>query len=341
MKDYSELSKWLQDDITKPAVIRNGDYVDTVIRVPYDDDFDFIFHQNSYNGEPLTVNANMAYCGIYNKLDGQLYDVKFPLKGKLDDMDSTKSMLDIEQQFNDDVRAFIEGVVGNDVDHLRSPSFEDAKYDNRLDDFRRNYADSIVTRMYLGGDSADDIRFQCGYYLDRSSSALMLRYLKYHDATVEEAATGYWQTHQDDMLLELRKNEILREKLRVLEANPNHPLHKQKAVMDAVKDSGAKTVNVTIIKGGEEYSFKYSADRLSRYMEGKYSAWDMPSKDRDGFYERFGRYSDFTPEDITEISYRGKTLYEADSLMPSESADEDFSDDMDTEDEDEGFSMSM
>ena len=341
MKDYSELSKWLQDDITKPAAIRNGDYADTIIRVPYDDDFDFLFHQNSYNGEPLTVNANMAYCGIYNKLDGQLYDVKFPLKGKLDDMDSAKSMLDIEQQFNDDVRAFIEGVVGNDVDHLRSPSFEDAKYDNRLDDFRRNYADSIVTRMYLGGDSADDIRFQCGYYLDRSSSALMLRYLKYHDATVEEAATGYWQTHQDDMLLELRKNEILREKLRVLEANPNHPLHKQKAVMDAVKDSGAKTVNVTIIKGGEEYSFKYSADRLSRYMEGKYSAWDMPSKDRDGFYERFGRYSDFTPEDITEISYRGKTLYEADSLMPSESADEDFSDDMDTEDEDEGFSMSM
>ena len=341
MKDYSELSKWLQDDITKPAAIRNGDYADTIIRVPYDDDFDFLFHQNSYNGEPLTVNANMAYCGIYNKLDGQLYDVKFPLKGKLDDMDSTKSMLDIEQQFNDDVRAFIEGVVGNDVDHLRSPSFEDAKYDNRLDDFRRNYADSIVTRMYLGGDSADDIRFQCGYYLDRSSSALMLRYLKYRDATVEEAATGYWQTHQDDMLLELRKNEILREKLRVLEANPNHPLHKQKAVMDAVKDSGAKTVNVTIIKGGEEYSFKYSADRLSRYMEGKYSAWDMPSKDRDGFYERFGRYSDFTPEDITEISYRGKTLYEADSLRPSESADEDFSDDMDTEDEDEGFSMSM
>ncbi len=336
MKDYSELSKWLQDDITKPAVIRSGDYVDTVVRVPYDDDFDFIFHQNSYNGEPLTVNANMAYCGIYNKLDGQLYDVKFPLKGKLDDMDSTKSMLDIEQQFNDDVRAFIKGVVGNDVDHLRSPSFEDAKYDNRLDDFRRNYADSIVTRMYLGGDSADDIRFQCGYYLDRSSSALMLRYLKYRDATVEEAATGYWQTHQDDMLLELRKNEILREKLRVLEANPNHPLHKQKAVMDAVKDSGAKTVNVTIIKGGEEYSFKYSADRLSRYMEEKYSAWDMPSKDRDGFYERFGRYSDFTPEDITEISYRGKTLYEADSLMPSESADEDFLDD-----EDEGFSMSM
>ena len=43
MKDYSELSKWLQDDITKPAAIRNGDYADTIIRVPYDYDFDFLF----------------------------------------------------------------------------------------------------------------------------------------------------------------------------------------------------------------------------------------------------------------------------------------------------------
>ena len=178
MKDYSELSKWLQDDITKPAVIRNGDFADTIIRVPYDDDFDFLFHQNSYNGETLTANANMAYCGIYNKLDGQIYDIRYPIKGKLDGIDSTKSMQDIEQKFTDDVRLFIEDIVDNDVDNLRSPFFENAQNDNRLDDFRRNYADSIVTRMYLGGDSADDIRFQCGYYLDRSSSALMLRYLK-------------------------------------------------------------------------------------------------------------------------------------------------------------------
>ena len=341
MKDYSELIKWLQDDITKPAVIRNGDYADTIIRVPYDDDFDFLFHQNSYNGEPLTVNTNMVYCGIYNKLDGQLYDIKYPIKGKLNEMDSTKSMQGIKQGFTDDVRSFIEGVVGDDVDHLRSPFFEDAQYDNRLDDFKRNYADSIVTRMYLGGDSADDVRFQCGYYLDRSSTALMLRYLKYHDATVEEAVTGYWQTHQDDILLELRKNEILREKLRSIEMNPNNLLNKQRAIMDAVKNSGAKTVNVTVIKGGEQYSFKYNADRLSRYLDSRYSAWDMSPKDRDCFYERFGRYSEFTPEDITEISYRGKTLYEVDSLMPDENVDKDFSEDVDAEDEGEGFSMSM
>ena len=340
MKDYSELSKWLQDEITKPAVIKNGDYVDTVIRVPYDDDFDFIFHQNNYNGEPLTANANMAYCGIYNKLDGQIYDIRYPIKGKLNEMDSTKSMQDIEQEFTDDVRSFIENIVDNNVDNLRSPFFENAQYDNRLDDFRRNYADFIATKMFLSGDSTDDVKFQCGYYLERFSNAAMLRYMRYPGATVEKAATSYWQTHQDDMLLELRKNEIIREKLRAIEANPNNPLHKRRAIMNAVNDSGAKTVNVTIIKGGEEYSFKYNADRLSRYMEGNYSKWDMAPHDREEFGRRFGTHSEFSPEDITEISYRGKTLYEADSLTPDESADEDLSDNMD-DDEDEGFSMSM
>ena len=340
MKDYSELSKWLQDDITKPAVIKNGDYVDTVIRVPYDDDFDFIFHQNNYNGEPLTANANMAYCGIYNKLDGQIYDIRYPIKGKLNEMDSTKSMQDIEQEFTDDVRSFIENIVDNNVDNLRSPYFENAQYDNRLDDFRRNYADFIATKMFLSGDSTDDVKFQCGYYLERFSNAAMLRYMRYPGSTVEKAATSYWQTHQDDMLLELRKNEIIHEKLRAIEANPNNPLHKRRAIMNAVNDSGAKTVNVTIIKGGEEYSFKYNADRLSRYMEGNYSKWDMAPHDREEFGRRFGTHSEFSPEDITEISYRGKTLYEADSLTPDESADEELSDNMD-DDEDEGFSMSM
>lgn len=340
MKDYSELSKWLQDEITKPAVIKNGDYVDTVIRVPYDDDFDFIFHQNNYNGEPLTANANMAYCGIYNKLDGQIYDIRYPIKGKLNGMDSTKSMQDIEQEFTDDVRSFIEDIVDNDVDNLRSPFFENEQYDNRLDDFRRNYADSIATKMFLSGDSVDDVKFQCGYYLERFSNSAMLRYMRYPSATVEEAATVYWQTHQDDILLELRKNEIIREKLRAIESNPNNSLHKRRAIMTAVKESGAKTVNVTIIKGGEEYSFKYNADNLCRYANKSYDTWDMSSKDKQGFEERFGRWSSFSTEDITSISYRGKTLYDAGTFLPDESEDLEIEND-ESEDDDEEFTMSM
>ena len=150
----------------------------------------------------------------------------------------------------------------------------------------------------------------------------------------------YWQTHQDDILLELRKNEIIREKLRAIESNPNNSLHKRRAIMTAVKESGAKTVNVTIIKGGEEYSFKYNADNLCRYANKSYDTWDMSSKDKQGFEERFGRWSSFSTEDITSISYRGKTLYDAGTFLPDESEDLEIEND-ESEDDDEEFTMSM
>lgn len=339
MNDYRELIKWLQDDILKPAVIKNGDCVDTIIRVPYDDDFDFLYHQENYNGGSLAVNEHMSYCGIYNKLDGHIYDIKYPLKGNLKEIDSSKSLAELEQDFTKDVRSFIENIVGDDVNSLRSPFFENKHNEDRLDDFRRNYADSIVTNMFLSGKSINDVKFQCGYVPDRSDDARMLRYLKYHDATVEDAATEYWLNHQDDILLEMRKNVILREKFRAIESNPNHPLHKQRAIMGAVMASCAKNVNVTVVKGGEEYSFKYSSERLCRYSNSDYGTWEMSPKDRQGFENSFGKGSCFRPEDITEISFRGRTIYEADSIMPDENADENFSDDMETEDE--GFSMSM
>ena len=97
--------------------------------------------------------------------------------------------------------------------------------------------------MFLAGEAADELKYQCDYVLDRKNDDLMFRYLRYPSATVEEAATHYWQEHQDDILLELRKNEIIREKYRAIEAQKNNPLHKQRAIMAAVKESGAKTVN--------------------------------------------------------------------------------------------------
>lgn len=337
MKDYNELYDWFQHDIMTPAVIRNGDTVNTFIRVPCDDDFDFIFHQDNYNGQPVT-QTRLSYCGIYNKLNGQIYDAQQALKGKLPEIDSKKSMINLYQDFDKDVCFRIEEIVGDDITNLRSPFFENDRYNQFLDDFERNYADVTVRDMFLTGEPPENIHYECGFTIDRKDNSLMLRYLKYPVASIEKAATDYWRSHQDDILLDLRKNEILRQKLSEVEADLDNPLHKQRAIMNALRESGAKTVNVTVQKDGRSFTFKYAADRLSRYSSSDYGSWEMSPQDRQGFEECFGRYSSFHPEDITEITYRGKTLYEVNSFEQTE-------DDVLTDDEfegsDEGFVMSM
>lgn len=339
MKDYSELYDWFLKDIIKPAVIKNGDRVDTFVRLPYDDDFDYIYHQDNYNGQALTP-TRLEYCGIYNKLDGQIYDAQFSLRGKLPEIDSGKSMMDLSLDFDDGVRKFIEEIVGDDIGNLRSPFFENERFNDRLEDFKQHYADGIARGMFLNKKFSDGPHFECDYTTKKKDFALMLKYLRYPTAAVEQAATDYWMNHQDDILLELRKNEVLREKLNRIYAEKNNPLHKQRAIIEAVRESGAKTVNVTIIKGGEELSFKYSADRLCRFNSSDYGTWEMSPKDRQVFEETYGRGSSFVPEDITEISYRGKTLYDSSTFMPETPEDDDF-ENVESEDDDEGFTMSM
>ena len=339
MKNYAELYEWFRRDIIKPAVIQNGEKTDLYIRVPYDDDFDFIYYQDNYNGQQLTP-TKLSYAGIYNKMNGLIYDAQHPLRGKLPEIDAGKSMIDLYLDFDKDVCAYIEELVDSNIDELQMRPFTDVRNLQRLDDFKMHYASTTANEMFLNGELCEELSYQCDFSIERKDPVLILRYLRYPSASVENAATAYWLNNKDDILLELRKNDIIREKYREIEANHDNPLHKQRAVIEAVRDTGAKTVNVTVNKDGEEYSFKYSAERLCRYSSSDYGTYEMSAKDRQGFEELFGKYSCFRPEDITSISYRGKMLYDADTFLPDEAEDIEIEND-ESEDEDDGFTMSM
>lgn len=50
---------------------------------------------------------------------------------------------------------------------------------------------------------------------------------------------------------------LLKKELQSIYDNPQHILHRVKAIIDAVKESEAKTVNVTINKDNKDFTFKY------------------------------------------------------------------------------------
>ena len=97
-----------------------------LVKIPYDDDFNFLYYQRVYNGNNLSRTQAFYYCGLYNKLDGKLYDLQSVLKGKLPELDSGKTIRTIQDEFESAVRCFINDIVDNNVDNLRSPFFENA-----------------------------------------------------------------------------------------------------------------------------------------------------------------------------------------------------------------------
>ncbi len=100
----------------------------------------------------------------------------------------------------------------------------------------------------------------------------------------------------------------------------SNPIHRMKAITDAVKASGAKTVTVTVQKDGTELTFKTEASSLIGYRN-RYSTFDIPAQDRREFEQLFGRYADYTAEDITRITYGRNTIYEAPPVQTEELAE--------------------
>ena len=327
---YEDLTQWVENEAARYAVVQEKNAKETFVKIPYDEDFDFIYHQRGYHENSLSRNQAFYYCGLYNKLDGMVYDLQGPLEGNLTEIDSGKDIHMLGEDFKSAVREFIENIVDDNIDNLRSPFFEDDNYQHKLDHFKEYYAESTVRQLFLDGKTSDYVKFGCEYSCDRFEEAQMIRYLKYPTAAVEDAATGYWQTHQDDMLLSLYMNEHIKDCLEKLEAKEDTRFHRQRNISKAINESGAKSVNVTIQRDGKDFTFKYDAYKLgcNAYMD--YHSWDMPAKDRENFRNMFEEGSRFYPQEITSITYRGKTIYEAEPFGINE-----------TPDEDEGFNMKM
>lgn len=325
---YTDLADWLENDADRHCIVEERGDRKNLIKVPYDDDFDFLYYQRACNGNNLSRNQAFYYCGFYNKLDGRLYDLQSVLRGKCPELYSGKTIRSIQDEFQTAVRGFIENIVDNNVDNLRSPFFEDASYQQKFDHFREYYVDSEVRQRFLNDGTADDVKFHCDYDCNRFEEAQMIRYLKYPTAAVEEAATEYWQTHQDDMLLKLYMNEHVRDRLEKLEAQEDTRFHRQRNISKAINESGAKSVNVTIQRDGKDFTFKYDAYKLgcNAYMD--YHSWDMSAKDRENFRNMFEEGSRFFPQEVTAITYRGKTIYEAEPWGIDEAPDEGESFDM-------------
>ena len=87
-----DLSQWVENDDARYAVVQENNSRETFVKIPYDEDFDFIYHQRGHHGNSLSRNQAFYYCGLYNKLDGMVYDLQNPLKGSLPELDSGKTI---------------------------------------------------------------------------------------------------------------------------------------------------------------------------------------------------------------------------------------------------------
>ena len=105
----------------------------------------------------------------------------------------------------------------------------------------------------------------------------------------------------------MKEIDLLNEELKKTYEDKSHSFHARKAIIEAVKDK--KTVNVTILKNGQTFTFKTETATLTYGQRNdEYSKYDIQAKDRQKYKELFGT-NDYTADEILKITYGKKEIY--------------------------------
>lgn len=117
--------------------------------------------------------------------------------------------------------------------------------------------------FYAKKEQKPDTGFHSNYTLDDNfTEEDFLAYFKDPEGLIQAQAERYLSKHQEQFLLQFLEMNALQKAYQELMSDPTNPAHRMKSITDAVKSSGAKTVNVTVFKDGREMTFKTASRSL-------------------------------------------------------------------------------
>lgn len=294
---------------------RAGGYHTTVIRVRKAEDFDYLYCQRQYRGTSIERGDKFEYAGIYCKRDGQVYDGQYDIRELLEGDGRSKEAL--REALKQAVRATVESALGNDRRNLRVSALTTERERDSLAQFQKYTARDNARAAYLSGAYDDGasyaFTFRCHYDPEHWMEESLLAYILDPARYVEAEATAYLDGHQEDMLSDfLRADMVAAEYAAILE-NPQSPVHSVKRIMRALNASSAKTVNVTIRKDDKEVSFKAEAAQFRHDCTSHYHHWNIVAADRRVLERELGRNTYYGPEDILRIEYARAVIYQAET----------------------------
>ena len=295
-----------------PLTIWQGEKAQVMLsRLEKKPSVDYLYRIAATQGNSISREDNMLFCGVYDMKNRALYLTKDSLRilteGKFPMVPEAGPSM--AGEISGKINQRVESIIANDRDNL--PVREVTGW-REVRDLRyyQEYGVAEDAIQHLFNGTEPDGQFHSDYELDRLPEAGFLAYIQDPEGFIQTKAEQYIQTNAEKFLLQFLENDALLAKYQTLMQDVGNPIHRMKAITDAINASGAKTVTVTIQKAGQELTFKAAASSLTGH-KSSYSTYDINGSDRLEFDRTFGRYSDYTAEDITRITYGRRTIYEA------------------------------
>lgn len=319
-----ELKAWF--DLTDCYQLSKSDNYNTdhLVKIPYEKDFDLLFYSRTWYGKNIKLDEKLESAGLYYRKDGCIYNPSYSLECCLEDSEmiaDNSSKNDFAEKLTELVRTQVEEIIDNKRSNLTIKELSDGYLLNQMQYYSDYGAVSDAKKAFIKGDEVSDIVYKCPYSLDSMSDADYIQFIVDKKPLIEREANEYIEKHQENMLAQFYNNALLRKELKAIYDDTDNILHRVKAIIDAVKESGAKTVNVSINKEDKEFTFKYETRTLTVAPDSYYSSYNMKASDRREFENLFGRNANFYPSEITQITYGRNVIYDSSEFDMTETED--------------------
>ena len=309
-----ELKEWFANLNCCQLSKSDNHSTENLVKIPYENDFDLLFYSRTWYGTNIKLDEKLESAGLYYRKDGCIYNPSYSLDCCLESFEmiaDNTSKKAFAEKFTELVKAKVEEIIDNKRSNLTIKELTDGYLLNQLEYYSEYGAASDARKEFINGNAVSDIVYKCPFSTDSMSDKEYIQFILDREPLIEETANTYINEHQENILAQFYNNALLRKELQSIYDNPEHILHRVKAIIDAVKESGAKTVNVTINKEDKEFTFKYESRTLTCAHDSYYSSYNIKASDRREFENLFGRSADFYPNEITKITYGRNVIYDS------------------------------
>lgn len=280
----------------------------------------YLYHVALRDGS-ITWDYAPHFIGAYNRTNGALYLTRDFLcssecaRAELVDI-AAQNNPTVKDEINAKVNQYVEAAIGREIKNHSVTELASGYFSRVYKEELEDRAAYKARKLFFEGREPD-WQFQPDYAMKKLKESTFLAYLRGPEQFVQQAAERYIAFERFSFLSDFYKNEVLKAKYHALVQDTTDPIHRMKAIADAVKSSGAKTVIVTIQKDDQEFTFEMMADSLAE-IRSWYTSLDMAFVDRIEFSRLFGGSTYFLANEITKITYGRNTIYEAPDAQSEE-----------------------
>lgn len=285
-----------------------------ILKSPYNKKIDILygcFVRSDYLND---FKNSLSYYGIYDKENKKVYNPNYNLKYTIYHYSENDIRLINSDMLYDEISNLVNEKIGEHI--LDEPDM----FDYKNIDIGPVY-ESDVYEDFMNGKTSSNLEDKIILYKAHDSNDI-LEYLTYKDEFIDEKARSFIVDNVETILKNLKYCDEKRKVLKQIEDDKNYIYHKQRDILNSIKDKDYKTVNITINKDGIEQTFKYETKYIQYSREHLYSFHIVKCDDRKLFEENYGSSADIEYGDITKITYGKNVIYE-DSNFKSNDLEDD------------------